>query len=233
MLWENLGRAWERAAMALSPLCSHLLDSLVSPLGQPVTAGSRFLPTSALKPCGCVDAHPSCGWPHSHAVLLLPGYQPLSFRSCSYRGLDTKTQPFSPFPHAKPTGALGQCASPLWAHRVTQGTSNLSTSGAHRGCQGQSVCPHEVMSEDPLNCNSFTPRSFTPAWGGHKPASTSTPQLSFLQLLAGAGPSASPGAAQVLPRVCALPPPGTASRPAGGTYLHALCVFLSERRGGR
>lgn len=106
--------------------------------------------------------------------------------------------------------------------------------GAGRACL--SVCPQEMVSGQPFNCSSFTPRSFTPAEEGtnqHQPALGPPLQFSFLQLLAGAGPSASPGAAKVLPRFSALPPPGTASRPAGGTYLHALCVFLSERRGGR
>lgn len=114
----------ERAPMALILLCAVLLDSLVSPLGQPGTCGSGFLPKSAL----WVHEHPSCGWLPSHAVPLLPGHQPLFFRSCSYRGLDTKPQPFSPFPHAKPAGALGQCTSPSWTHRphrATWGTSNL------------------------------------------------------------------------------------------------------------
>lgn len=216
--------------MALSPLCSHLLDSLVSPLGQPVTSGSRFLPASALKPSGCMDAHPSCGWPHSHAVLLLPGYQPLFFRSCSYRSLDTKTQPFSPFPHAKPAGALGQCASPLWVHRphrVTRGTSNLP------GCIVNFWCSQGLAGSVCLSPRGATAlhqgASPQPGVGTnqHQPAPHNFPSSSFWRV------QESPGAAQALPRVCSLPPPGTASRPAGGTYLHALCVFLSERRGGR
>lgn len=228
--------------MALIPLRSRLLDSLVSPHGQPGTGGSRFLPKSALKPCGCMVTHPSCGWPPSHVVPFLPGHQPLFFRSCSYRGLDTKPQSFSPFPHAQSAGALGQCASPSWTlrpHRATRGTSNLPGCIVSLWCsQGLAgpVCPQEMVSGHPLNCSSFTPRSFTPAEEGtnqHQPALGPPLQFSFLQLLAGAGPSASPGAAKVLPRFSTLPPPGTASRPAGGTYLHALCVFLSERRGGR
>lgn len=36
------------------------------------------------------------------------------------------------------------------------------------------VCPQEMANGNPLNCSNFTPRSLTPAWGGHKPASTST-----------------------------------------------------------
>lgn len=120
------GKAWQRALILL---CSRFLDSLVSPHGQPCTGGSRFLPKSALKPCGCMVTHPSCGWPPSHVMPFLPGHQPLFFRSCSYRGLDTKPQSFLPFPHAQSAGALGQCASPSWTlrpHRATRGTSNLT-----------------------------------------------------------------------------------------------------------
>lgn len=129
-----------------------------------------------------------------------------------------------------PSGLTEQPEAPQTCQAVS------SACGAHRGWQGLSVCPQEMVSGQPFNCSSFTPRSFTPAEEGtnqHQPAPGPPLQFSFLQLLAGAGPSASPGAAKVLPRFSTLPPPGTASRPAGGTYLHALCVFLSERRGGR
>lgn len=140
--WESHGR--EHPQTALVPLCRHLLGSLVSPLGQPGTGGSRFLPKPALKPCGCMDAHPSCGWPPSHAVPFLPGPQPLSFRTCSYRGLDTKTQ-LSHLSHVQnqqepwhnvpvPPGPTG-----------TWGTSNLPALWCW---QGLSARPQEVLNGD-------------------------------------------------------------------------------------
>lgn len=95
---------------------------------------------------GWVCGHPPFLWmPPSHAVPLLLGHQPLFFRSCSYRGLDAKTQPFSPFPRAKAAGALGQCASPSGPPGPTEkpGTPQTcqavsSSYSARRGWQGLS-----------------------------------------------------------------------------------------------
>lgn len=113
------------------------------------------------QPCGCMNTLPV---DNSPAILCLYclDISPF-FLDLALTGAWTQNpQPFSPFPHAKPAGALGQCASPSWTcrpHRVTRGTSDLlrqpeapqtcqavsSTSGAHRGWQGLSVCPQEVV----------------------------------------------------------------------------------------
>lgn len=148
--------------------------------------------------CGCMNTLPVDD-PPAMLYLYCLNISPFSLDLALTGAWIQNPQPFSPFPHAKPAGALGQCASPSWTcrpHRGTQGTSNLPGCIINFWCsQGlaESVCvsPRGGKNGDPLNCSSFTLRSFTPAWGGHNPASNQhwgAPQLSFLQLLAAAGP---------------------------------------------
>lgn len=61
MLQGDSGKAQGRAHGALSPLCSRVLDSLVSLLGQPGTGGRRLLLKSAPMPGGCRDSHRAWG----------------------------------------------------------------------------------------------------------------------------------------------------------------------------
>lgn len=103
--------------------------------------------------------------------------------------------------------------------------------------------PQEMVNVDPTTAAaSLRGASPQPGWG-HKPASISAalgsppifpPSSSrwaqdpqHLQEHHPGSPTRSPSSFSTLPS------PGTASHLAGGTYLHALCIFLSERRGGR
>lgn len=61
-----------------------------------------------------------------------------------------------------------------------------------------SVCPQEVVNGDPLNCISFTPRSSTPAWGGHK-AATGCPTTFLPAALGGCRTLSISGSSQSAP----------------------------------
>lgn len=188
-------------------------------------------------------AHPSCGWPPSHAVPLLPGHQPLFFRSCSHMGLGTKTQPFSLFPHAKPAGALGQCASPSWTrrlHRVTRGTSNLpgcvinfwcsqglagsvclSPRGGKWGPPSTAAALHQGASPHPgVGTNQHQPAPGCPT--------------TFLPAALGGGrtPSVS-GSSPSAPPFLRTPSPGGSIPPCRGNASSRSLCFPFERRGGR
>lgn len=180
--------------------------------------------------------------------LSCPGHQPLFFGSCSQRSGHTQNPLFSLFLPVRPAGALGINQPP----RISLGTSSPAAAPAgvsqghptpagpyrQRCLQAAAQCAWDGgLSAREAPTAGASPQ-LGEATNQHKSAQRRDPPTIFLPPARG-GPSASPGASPRQPHVLPLTPfsmppsPGTASRFAGGTYLHALCVFLSERRGGR
>lgn len=151
--------------------------------------------------------------------------------------------------------------SPTWGNPGAPQTCRAVScvqAAAHCACRGQggSVClpgkPQETVNTDTppqlqqLHLEELHPN---PGLGGHKPASISAapgglPPPIFLPparsgrrtlrisgSIALAAPPPSPARSPSFPH--SLPRGEQHPTPRGGTYLHALCVFLSERRGGR
>lgn len=263
MLWGDSEKARGRVHVALSPLCSHGLDSLVSLLGQSGAGGRRILLKSALVLSGCRDSHPCLG--------LGAGTPATLHLSCLYirpfsldpalTGVWTQKNPPNPrltFPTCEISRSPGgmsrslldlpwdwqSCCSPTWDNPGAPQTSRAVCSAlcaSSRSLRSQGPgrrlsvweAPRGGKHRPPPNCSSCTPRSFTPTGVAGTSQHQSVqrwvppPQFSSLQLAAGAGPSASPGASprqpRALPPFSALPSPGATS--LRGKHIFTLSVF--------
>lgn len=148
--------------------------------------------------------------------------------------------PWDRWPHGSPS--WGNAGAPQTRQAMSPVLCASSSSLRSQGPGGSVWEAPGDGKHRPSSCSSFTIRSFTPTRGDtnqHQSVQHQgppPPQFSSLQLTASTGPSAPPEASPWQPRTLPslhVPFPGNNVPPRRGEHIFTLCIFLSERRGGR